>query len=127
MSARNSSHRRTFPHQLMVKVRVHPRIEVTKWSLYHNSSLSTKTLILDDVELNFPKQATVHEISQSSWQYIQKCETTCLPDMGVNKEDRVLHNGVHLMADKNLVDYGIQKDVNLVTIRRLFVVEGELH
>ncbi|CEG00920.1 unnamed product [Ostreococcus tauri] len=95
----------------MVKVRVHPRIEVTKWSLYHNSSLSTKTLILDDVELNFPKQATVHEISQSSWQYIQKCETTCL----------------HLMADKNLVDYGIQKDVNLVTIRRLFVVEGELH
>ena len=98
-----------------------------KLSLYHNSTLSTKTIILDEIVLSLSAQKTVQELSRTSWHqiYDQEAQTELKSDL--TTEDRVLCNGTQLMADKRLEEYRIPHAADLVVIRRLFVVEGTQH
>jgi hypothetical protein len=111
----------------MLTIRVRPRLEINKWSLYHNSTLSTKTIILDEIVLSLSAQKTVQELSRTSWHqiYDQEAQTELKSDL--TTEDRVLCNGTQLMADKRLEEYRIPHAADLVVIRRLFVVEGTQH
>lgn len=100
-------------------------LEISKWSLYHNSNLSTSTVILDERELDLDAQLTVKELSQLLWSRVGAPELGFEVETNLNKEDKVICNGIHLMSDKRLSDYDIEGKVTFILIRRLFVVQGK--
>lgn len=111
--------------QLMLKVCVQPTLEINKWSLYHNSNLSTNTVILDEKELDLSVQITVKELSHLLWSRVDGSEFGFKTETNLNKEDKVIWNGIHLMSDKRLSDYNIEGKATFTIIRRIFVVQGE--
>ena len=108
----------------MLDIKVRPRLEINEWSLYHNANVSTRTIILDELELSLSTTATVRDVLQASWQYLQLAETDIKLEGDVTMDDKVVRNGVHLMNDKSLQDYALGLQADLTVIRRICTVGG---
>jgi len=110
--------------KVMLNIKVRPRLEINEWSLYHNSNVSTKTILLDELELSLSKTATVRDVMQASWQCLQLAETDIKIEGDVTMDDKVVHNGVHLMDDQSLQDYTLGLRAELTVIRRICSIGG---
>ena len=110
----------------MLTLRVRPRLEINKWNLYHNSTVATKTILLDDLELSVPETMKVKEFSETAWEQIGHVQQDPNIDFNLNGRDRVLNHGLQISDDSKLDDYAFEPRTELVIVRQVFMLESEL-
>jgi len=114
------------PQHTMFAVRVRPRVEINKWSLYHHSTVATQTISLDDLVVATAPTATVSEFAKTAWSLVEghKGHNSSV-DCGLGIEHKIIRNGLQLCGLKSLQDYEIDSLSEVVLIKQVFVVEGE--
>lgn len=110
----------------MLTLRVRPRLQINKWNLYHNSTVATKTIFLDDLELNVPETMKVKEFSETAWEQIGHLRQNPDLDYSLNASDRVLKHGLQMHDDSKLDEYAFEPHTELIIVRQMFMLESEL-
>lgn len=114
------------PQHTMFAVRVRPRVEINKWSLYHHSTVATQTISLDDLVVATVPTATVSELAKTAWSLVEGNKgynSSVYSGLGI--EHKIIRNGLQLCGLKSLQDYEIDSLSEVVLIKQVFVVEGE--
>ena len=110
----------------MLTLRVRPRLQINKWNLYHNSTVATNTIFLDDLELNVPETMKVKEFSETAWEQIGHSQQNPDLDYSLNGSDLVLKHGLQMHDDSKLDEYAFEPHTELIIVRQVFMLESEL-
>ncbi|KAL4430375.1 hypothetical protein ABPG77_002181 [Micractinium sp. CCAP 211/92] len=107
-------------------LRVQPRVQRDKWSLYWKESMATVTDLLEELSLEVAPEATAEEVlktvaEKEGWQPAD----TLLRLEGFNDPwERLLFKGRELRLGASLAEQGVGEGAVLTAVRRVLIADG---
>merc|ERR1712060_286600 len=110
----------------MVKILIKPRVEKDKWSLYWKCSMSVKTEIMDELELELPLTATVAAMKAMIAKEFQWEPVNMLLRLDGFEEpwELAMYKGIEMPDECSLEECGIMGPCEIITKRKVLVAEG---
>jgi hypothetical protein len=106
----------------MLNLRIQPYLQQLKWSIYFNSPVHSRLILLDEVVLNVAGSTTVNEILHLIWGKSERTQT--IPNFeGKNK--RLFLNGTELELSSQLKQSCLNHSELLLTATKVqLITEG---
>lgn len=110
--------------QLVLKVQ--PRLQKEKWSLYWKESMATKTVILDTLSLEVNGSTTIAEVQQMTAKLCKWEPVEGLTRLEGFQEpsEKAISKGVELKGDQTLDALGLGDGAVVTTVRKELVPEA---
>lgn len=109
-----------------VALKVQPRLQKEKWSLYWKESMATKTVVIDSLSLEVDSSTTIAEVQQMTAKLCKWEPVEGLSRLEGFQEpwEKAISKGVELKADQTLAALGLETGAIITTVRKELVPEG---
>ncbi|PSC67370.1 bi-major isoform [Micractinium conductrix] len=109
-----------------LQLRVQPRVQRDKWSLYWKESMATVTEMGEECALEVDAEATPEEVLKALAEKLgwQPADSLLRLEGFEDAWERLLFKGRDLKAGASLVEQGVPQGATLTAVRRVLVADG---